>query len=67
MEPRLPLPDDRFEPGEAINHTGEPSPATNAFRGPPRMPSRLGETIAKGVGLVKGLVTGSDTNPEPNR
>ena len=62
-DPRLPLPDERFGPGEVVSHPAESQPATNAFRGPPREPSRLGQTLAKGVGLIKGLVTGEDPNP----
>jgi hypothetical protein len=64
-EPRLPLPDERFEQGEVVDHKGEASAATDAFRGPPKVPSRLGETIQKAVNLAKALVTGEDTNPEP--
>lgn len=64
-EPRLPLPDERFEPGEVVGRKGEASPATDAFRGPPSVPSRLGETIGKAVNLAKALITGADANPEP--
>jgi hypothetical protein len=64
-EPRLPLPDERAEAGEVIHHPSELPPATNAFQGPPAMPSRLGETIGKGINLLRGLITGADTNPEP--
>ncbi len=57
---RLPLPEQRFGPGEVVRHPSEVPPAMGAFRGPPGEPSRLGDTIRKGVGLLKSVVTGED-------
>ena len=60
-EPRLPLPDERAEAGEEVRHAGElrqdPGPPT----GPP---SKQMQTILKGFGLLKSLVTGEDATPE---
>jgi hypothetical protein len=60
-QPRLPMPDDRAEAGEDVRHAGEvrqdPGPPT----GPP---SKQMQTILKGFGLLKSLVTGEDPAPE---
>lgn len=55
--PRLPMPEARAEPGEVVHHLGEP-PRPDG--GPPGTPSRLGETIAKGLHLLRSAVTGED-------
>jgi hypothetical protein len=63
--PRLPLPDERADAGEAVHHPGEPSSNKSlAPEGPHcRMacePSHLGETLGKGIGLLRSLFTGED-------
>jgi hypothetical protein len=55
--PRLPMPEARAEPGEVVHHLGEPA---RPDAGPPATPSRLGETLAKGIHLLKSAVTGED-------
>jgi hypothetical protein len=60
QQPRLPLPDERGEPGDAVHHLGEP-PAAMA-PGPPGSPSRLMQTLGKGLGLLKSAITGEDPN-----
>jgi hypothetical protein len=55
--PRLPMRDDRAEPGEDVRYL------TDGLRqdpGPPGEPSRLGETIVKLFKGAKSLVTGED-------
>src|SRR6187402_3338001 len=60
-QPRLPLPDERAEAGEDVRHAGE----TRQDPGPPTgPPSKQMQTILKGFGLLKSLVTGEDPNPE---
>jgi len=55
--PRLPMPEARAEPGEVVHHLGEPP---GGDPGPPAIPSRLGDTLAKGFRLLKSAVTGED-------
>ena len=59
--PRLPLPDERAEPGEVAHHPSEPPPAFAP--GPPQAPSRQGETLKKLFGLLRSAATGEDSNP----
>lgn len=60
-DPRLPLPDVRFEAGEVTHHPGEPPSAMQALQGPQSgQPSRLGETAGKIMGIINGLITGED-------
>jgi hypothetical protein len=54
---RLPMPEDRFEPGEVVHHLGEPP---KGDPGPPVTPSKLGDTLMKGLHLLKSAVTGED-------
>jgi hypothetical protein len=54
---RLPMPEDRFAPGEVVHHIGEPP---RGDPGPPRVPSKFGETMMKGFKLLKSVVTGED-------
>lgn len=55
---RLPMPEARAEPGEAIHHIGEPPPSQAPSA--PSQPSRLGDTAGKLFGLLKGAITGED-------
>jgi hypothetical protein len=55
--PRLPMPEARAEPGEVVHHLGEPP---RGDPGPPRVPSKFGETMMKGIKLLKSAVTGED-------
>lgn len=60
---RLPLPEDRFGPGEVQRHPSEPPDTRNAWRGPPAEPSHLMQTLF-GLGrLVRSAVTGEDPGP----
>ena len=61
---RLPLPEERFGPGERVSHPSEPPPAMGAMGAlaAPGEVSRQGETIHKVIGLLKGLITGEDPN-----
>jgi hypothetical protein len=60
-QPRLPMPDDRAEAGEDVRHAGE----TRQDTGPPTSPpSKQMQTILKGFGLLKSLMTGEDPTPE---
>jgi len=59
--PRLPLPDERAEAGETVRHAGEFSGDPGPPTGPP---SKQRQTVLKGFGLLKSLVTGEDPNPE---
>jgi hypothetical protein len=63
-QPRLPMPDDRAEAGEAVHHLGEPASALGALSAPtnaPQAPSRQMQTLGKLFGLLKGAVTGEDS------
>ena len=55
---RLPMPEARAEPGEAIHHIGEPPPSQAPSA--PRLPSRQAQTIGKLFGLLREAVTGED-------
>lgn len=57
---RLPLPAARFGPGEVVAHASEAAPATNAFRGGPVEPSRLGDTLVKSYKALRSIFTGED-------
>ncbi len=59
--PRLPLPDERGEMGDAGRHASEAPSGVAAISPPPRAPSRLMETAGKVVNALKGVVTGEDT------
>jgi hypothetical protein len=56
--PRLPFPDERAEAGEAVHHLGEPAAGDpGAPSGPP---SKQMQTLKKGFGLLKSVITGED-------
>jgi len=63
-EPRLPMPDERGEPGDRpLPHPGEPASAIGAMNAPDSRvgpTSKLMETLGKGVGLLKSIFTGED-------
>jgi hypothetical protein len=55
---RLPLRDERAEPGEAVHHLGEPA---GGDPGPPTgPPSKQRQTLGKIFGLLREAVTGED-------
>lgn len=62
--PRLPMPDERGEPGDRpLSHPGEPASAIGALSAPTNAPgagNRLGETLSKGFGLLRSIFTGED-------
>jgi hypothetical protein len=60
-QPRLPMPDERAEAGEDIRHAGEIRQDAGPPTGPP---SKQMQTILKGFGLLKSLVTSEDPTPE---
>jgi hypothetical protein len=55
---RLPLRDERAEPGEVVRHLGE---SAGGDPGPPTgPPSKQMQTLGKIFGLLRGAVTGED-------
>jgi len=58
-QPRLPMPDQRAEPGEVVHHPSEPPPATGALNDKPQCqyncgPSPAPETWGRLFKILKG-------------